>query len=57
MVLKSTTFLQEIKCAQLKAPVTVVWDQLEKYSIDFDAKVSYLGQMVARHSKYIENID
>ena len=41
-------FLQGIKSPELEAVVNVVCAQLVKYSTDFDALVSYLGQMVTK---------
>ena len=39
-------FLQCIKSTELEAAVNVIWAQPEKYGTDFDATMSYLGQMV-----------
>ena len=38
-------FLQGIKSTELEAAVNVFWVQPEKYGMDFDATVPYLGQM------------
>ena len=42
-------FLQGIKSPELDAAVNVVWVQPEKYGTDFDATMSYLGQMVTKN--------
>ena len=39
-------FLQLIKSTELEAAVNVFQAQLEKYGKDFNATVSYLGNMV-----------
>ena len=41
-------FLQGIKCPESEAVVNVVCAQSEKYGTDFDAIISYLGQMVMK---------
>ena len=41
-------FLQGLMSTELEAVVNFVWAQPEKYDKDFDATVSYLGQMVMR---------
>ena len=43
-------FLQGIKSTELEAGINAVWAQPEKYGTDFDATVSYLGQIVTKKS-------
>ena len=43
-------FLQDIESPELEAVVNVVQAQPEKYGTDFDATMSYLGQMVLKKS-------
>ena len=43
-------FLQGIKSPELEAVVNVVHAQSEKFGKDFDATVSYLGQLVMKRS-------
>ena len=49
-------FLQDIKSTELEAAVNVVWAQPEKYGVDFDATVSYLGQMVTKKSLVMQSV-
>ena len=49
-------FLQGIKSIELKAAVNVVWAQPKKYETDFDATVSYLGQMVIKKSLIMQSV-
>ena len=42
-------FLQGIKSSELEAAVNVVHAKPEKYSIDFDATMSYMGQIVMKN--------
>ena len=40
--------LQGIKSPELEAAVNVVYSQPEKYVTDFNATMSYLGQMITK---------
>ena len=49
-------FLQCIKSLKLEAAVNIVWAQPEKYGTDFDATVSYLGQMIIKKSLIAQSV-
>ena len=49
-------FLQGIKSIALKAVVSVVKAQPEKYGMDFDANVSYLVQMVMKKGPSMQSV-
>ena len=49
-------FLQGIKSTEMEAAINVVRDQPENYGMDFDATVSYLGQMVMKKKPSIESV-
>ena len=49
-------FLQGIKSTELETAVDVVWAQPGKYGMDFDATVSYLGQMVMKKSLVTQSV-
>ena len=49
-------FLQGIKIPELEAVVNVVCAQPEKYGMDFDAVVSYLGQKVTKTGLIMQSV-
>ena len=53
--IKVRHFLQGIKSPEFEAVVNVVCAQLEKYDMDFDAVVFYLGQMVTKKGLIIQS--
>ena len=48
--------LQVIKCSELEAAVHVVRAHPEKYGMDFDTVVSYLGQMVTKKGLIMQSV-
>ena len=52
---KVCNFLQGIKSPELEAVVNVVHAQPEKNGMDFDAVVSYLGQMVIKKALIMQS--
>ena len=49
-------FFQGIKSNESDAVVNDVWAQQEKYGMDFDAPVFYLGQMVTKKGTSIQSV-
>ena len=45
---KVSHFFQGIKSTEFEAAFNVIWAQQERYGMDFDVTVSYLGQMVMK---------
>ena len=53
---KVCNFCQGIKSPELKAAVNIVQAQPEKCRTDFDATVSYLGQMVMKKGRTMQSV-
>ena len=49
-------FLHSIKSSKLDAAVNVVWAHPDKYGTDFDATLSYLGQMVTKKGLTMQSV-
>ena len=54
--IKVRHFLQGIKSTELKAAVNVVLAQQERYGTDFDAKMSYLGQIITKKRPSMQSV-
>ena len=48
-------FLQGIKSTEMEKMVKIVQVQLEKYRTDFDATMSFLGQMVTKRGASMQS--